>query len=112
MKDIYTRLDEILPRITEADFRKNKGLANEIKFYIFDYNPEYELFGVKRFSVAKIIRVPKKINTKVISTATFAPNENFLKLNFFLIILKITRYPIPPKIIKKEMESFYWCYDS
>lgn len=53
MKDIYTRLDEILPRITEADFRKNKGLANEIKFYIFDYNPEYELLVRNRVKFIK-----------------------------------------------------------
>ena len=53
MKDIYTRLDEILPRITEADFRKNKGLANEIKFYIFDYNPEYELLVRDRVKFIK-----------------------------------------------------------
>lgn len=43
MKDIYHRLDEILPKIVEPDFRKNKGLGNEIGFYIFDYNPEEEL---------------------------------------------------------------------
>lgn len=43
MKDIYQRIDEILPRIVEPDFRKNKGLGNEIGFYVFDYNPEYEL---------------------------------------------------------------------
>ena len=38
MKDIYERLDEIIPKITEDNFRKNKGLGNEIGFYIFDYN--------------------------------------------------------------------------
>lgn len=43
MKSIYTRLDEILPKITEPRFRKNKGLGNEIGFYVFDYNPEDEL---------------------------------------------------------------------
>lgn len=43
MKDIYARLDEILPKIVEPNFRENKGLGNEIGFYIFDYSPEYEL---------------------------------------------------------------------
>lgn len=43
MKDIYQRIDEILPKIIEPNFRENKGLGNEIGFYIFDYNPEYEL---------------------------------------------------------------------
>lgn len=43
MKDIYERIDEILPKIIEPNFRKNKGLGNEIGFYVFDYSPEYEL---------------------------------------------------------------------
>lgn len=43
MKDIYQRIDEILPKIVEPNFRKNKGLGNEIGFYVFDYDPEYEL---------------------------------------------------------------------
>lgn len=43
MKDIYQRVDEILPKIIEPKFRGNKGLGNEIGFYIFDYDPEHEL---------------------------------------------------------------------
>lgn len=43
MKSIYERVDEILPKIVEPSFRENKGLGNEIGFYIFDYAPEYEL---------------------------------------------------------------------
>ncbi|MBQ3415903.1 MAG: DUF1788 domain-containing protein [Clostridia bacterium] len=43
MKSIYERVDEILPKIVEPSFRENKGLGNEIGFYIFDYDPEHEL---------------------------------------------------------------------
>jgi hypothetical protein len=43
MKTIYERLDEILPIITDKRFRENKGLGNEIGYYIFDYDPEDEL---------------------------------------------------------------------
>lgn len=43
MKSIYNRLDEVLPRIVEPDFREKKGLGNEIGFHIFDYDPEHEL---------------------------------------------------------------------
>lgn len=43
MKSIYERIDEILPKIVEPSFRENKGLGNEIGFYIFDYDPQYEL---------------------------------------------------------------------
>lgn len=41
--DIYKRLDKILPKIQEKRFRENKGLGNEIGFYIFDYHPSDEL---------------------------------------------------------------------
>jgi len=40
---IYERLDKILPRLQEKHFRENKGLGNEIGFYIFDYDPSDEL---------------------------------------------------------------------
>lgn len=53
MKDIYQRLDEILPKICEPNFRANKGLGNEIGFYIFDYNPEYELLVRDRVKFIK-----------------------------------------------------------
>lgn len=53
MKDIYQRLDEILPKITEPAFRQNKGLGNEIGFYVFDYNPEYELLVRDRINFIK-----------------------------------------------------------
>ena len=53
MKDIYKRIDEILPKIVEPDFRENKGLGNEIGFYIFDYNPEYELLVRDRVKFIK-----------------------------------------------------------
>jgi len=40
---IYERLDKIMPRILEKRFRENKGLGNEIGYYIFDYDPKDEL---------------------------------------------------------------------
>lgn len=44
MSDRLTeRLNEILPKITSADFLSGRGLGNEIAFYIFDYPPKEEL---------------------------------------------------------------------
>ncbi|WP_027621803.1 DUF1788 domain-containing protein [Acetivibrio clariflavus] len=43
MKTINQRLDEIILRITKENFRKNTGLGNEIGYYIFDYEPGYEM---------------------------------------------------------------------
>lgn len=37
------RPNQILPRITSPDFLGNKGLGNEIGFWVFDYPPEREL---------------------------------------------------------------------
>ncbi|WP_099191950.1 DUF1788 domain-containing protein [Tepidibacter mesophilus] len=42
-KNIYQRLDLILPKLMDTSFRENKGLGNEIGFYIFDYNPKDEI---------------------------------------------------------------------
>ena len=43
MNNIYKRLDEILPIIKSKQFKENKGLGNELGYYIFDYEPKYEL---------------------------------------------------------------------
>ncbi len=37
------RLDKIFPAITKKSFRENKGLGNEIGYYIFDYEPQHEM---------------------------------------------------------------------
>jgi len=42
LKTIYERLDAIIPTIQKKSFVENKGLGNEIGFYIFDYEPKYE----------------------------------------------------------------------
>lgn len=53
MRNIYERVDEILPKIVEPSFRENKGLGNEIGFYIFDYDPQYELLVRDRVKFIK-----------------------------------------------------------
>jgi hypothetical protein len=58
MKTIYERLDQILPLIMDERFRKNKGLGNEIGFYIFDYAPKDELIVREHLAFLK-----QKVNT-------------------------------------------------
>ncbi|QTA82151.1 Uncharacterized membrane protein, DUF1788 [Desulfonema limicola] len=59
MISFKNRLDKILDRITSDELLFNKGLGNEIGFYIFDYPPEYEL--EMREHIQFIIRqIPKK----------------------------------------------------
>ena len=43
MKNIYQRLDQIYSISMDKSFRENKGLGNEIGFYIFDYEPKDEM---------------------------------------------------------------------
>lgn len=47
------RLNQILPRITSDDFLQNRGLGNEIGFWIFEYPPEQEL--LMRETLDKVI---------------------------------------------------------
>ncbi len=43
MKTLNERLDLIKPKILAPEFRKGKGLGNEINFWIFDYAPQDEM---------------------------------------------------------------------
>jgi hypothetical protein len=43
MKQLQNRLDRVLERIESKEFLNNKGLGNEIGFYVFDYPAEHEL---------------------------------------------------------------------
>lgn len=47
------RLNRILPKLSSADFLANKGLGNEIGFWVFDYPPEQEM--VMRGFIADIL---------------------------------------------------------
>lgn len=44
MRNIGDRLAKIEEKITDKDFLKNKGLGNEVGYYIFDYSPQDELY--------------------------------------------------------------------
>ena len=57
MLSIDDRLNKIEAIITEKDFLENKGLGNEVGYYIFDYSPKDELF-VRNY----IVFLKNKIN--------------------------------------------------
>ena len=44
MKALEERLDQAEAMIQTTSFRENKGLGNEVGYYIFDYPPEQELY--------------------------------------------------------------------
>ena len=43
MKNINERFKELIKKVKSEDFYNNRGLANEVPFYIFDYDPKDEL---------------------------------------------------------------------
>ncbi len=69
------RLDKIPDRLTSDELLTNKGLGNEIGFYIFDYPPEFEM--EMREHVNFIIRqLPKK-----------KPDLRFKHINLFELVI-------------------------
>lgn len=53
MKNLDARLDEMERIIRTTRFRKNKGLGNEVGYYVFDYAPEMELTIRERIAYMK-----------------------------------------------------------
>jgi len=45
---LESRLNELEEKIKQPNFRKNKGLGNEVGYYIFDYPAEHELIVRER----------------------------------------------------------------
>ena len=80
MDSIDNRLNRIESIIKEESFRRNKGLGNEIGYYIFDYNPRYELKVRQQIEYLK-----NKLNNN--------PNSSFKIIEFDLynIIIEILK---------------------
>lgn len=76
MKSIYERLDEILPIISAPHFRENKGLGNEVGFYIFDYSPKDEMIVRERIPFIK-------------SKAQSSHNINIVEIDLYEAIIEI-----------------------
>ena len=76
MKSIYERLDEIWPIISAPHFRENKGLGNEVGFYIFDYSPKDEMIVRERIPFIK-------------SKAQSSYNINIVEIDLYEAIIEI-----------------------
>lgn len=53
MAGLEERLDKVERMIREASFRENKGLGNEVGYYVFDYPAENELMVQERIEYMK-----------------------------------------------------------
>lgn len=74
---IYEKLDKILPKLLDKSFRENKGLGNEIGYYIFDYDPKYELVIRQHIKYLK-----EKINNEAL-------DMEIIEFNLYEIMLEI-----------------------
>lgn len=54
MRKIEVRMDELLEKLSDAKLMENRGLGNEVGFYIFDYEPKDEL--VVRHAVEQMVQ--------------------------------------------------------
>ena len=50
MSNLDERLDSAEKKIKEPKFRENRGLGNEVGYYIFDYPAEEELYVRERIN--------------------------------------------------------------
>ena len=66
MSVIRERLNKILEKIQSPAFLANKGLGNEIGFYIFDYDPRDELFVREHIAYLKRTLNSEQSNRKII----------------------------------------------
>ena len=57
-QELAIRLDAIRERFDSEDFLNNRGLGNEIGFYIFDYPPQCELM-VREYLTMMVSKMTK-----------------------------------------------------
>jgi hypothetical protein len=74
-KSLQERLDQILPKLQSDEFLNNKGLGNEIGFYIFDYPAQSELQVREHITF-----IEEKLQNRGV---------NFININIFESILKL-----------------------
>ena len=53
MSTLAERLDKAEEMIQKPSFRENKGLGNEVGYYVFDYPAEDELYVRERIDYIK-----------------------------------------------------------
>lgn len=62
MRPINVRLDELKDKLVDPKLLSNKGLGNEVGFYVFDYEPEQEL--VVREAIPNIKKYIERENSE------------------------------------------------
>lgn len=63
MVPLKKKFQDLREKIQTQSFQENRGLSNEVGYYIFDYDPEKELYV--RGEIGDIIRQEKAAPTGV-----------------------------------------------
>ena len=71
MNTLEERLDKAEAMIKKPSFRKNKGLGNEVGYYIFDYPPEQELLVRERVEYIRKKNEPSDHETRIVVFDTY-----------------------------------------
>lgn len=79
MQTIHERLDKIIPKITDPNFKQRRGLGKEVGYHIFDYDPTDEM------TVQKYIPFIKK------QIKENHPHLSVVECHLFEIVLTIFR---------------------
>ncbi|MGI6066021.1 MAG: DUF1788 domain-containing protein [Bacillota bacterium] len=84
MRNIDDRLAKIESKIMEKDFLKNKGLGNEVGYYIFDYSPKDELYVRSHIGYLKEKINKSNIGFKIVEFDLYNIVINILKERGYL----------------------------
>ncbi len=79
MNSTSKRLEQIIPKIQSEAFIQNKGLGNEIGFYVFDYDPADEML-VRDY----VIHIKAKFNYE-------GSNRRIIEYDLYELLLDIAR---------------------
>jgi len=89
------RLNQILPRITSEDFLQNRGLGNEIGFWIFEYPPEQEM-AVRSF-LSEVVEPALRRRQ---------PPLRYVCVNLFELVVDVLEHrKLFDKVIKMQAEK-------
>lgn len=71
MENINTRFNNLVKKVKSDDFFYNRGLANEVPFYIFDYDPKDELLVRDNIKNIFLKEISKSEKLKVVEIDLF-----------------------------------------
>ncbi len=77
--DFSERLDRIWDRISDTDFLANRGVANEVRYYVFDYEPCDELIVREKIQSLKNKNNPESDGFRIVEYDLYEMVIGFLE---------------------------------